>query len=488
MSEPQSAPPPADAPPSLPPVWSSPPRPPRDEGPRTAIAILAVGVLVLLVGAIVFVLLRGPGTESGALPSSTPSAASSPATSPSTEASPTETDGPSVSGTPGPSAEPTTTASADTAELAAEIAEVEAQVPPIRGLEPKEPVANRFLDEAALKEELRSSFEEDNPPEVIAGQQALYERLGLLPPDADLESLVLELLGESVAGFYDPDTKALTIVERSGAFGPLEKTTLAHEFTHALQDQYFGLDSLDFDDTSQGDRSLARLSLVEGDATLLMTLWAQQHLTPEELLELIRQSSDPEGQALLDRLPPVLVAQTLFPYTEGLEFVAALYQQGGYDAVDDAFRDPPDSTEQVIHPEWYLQRDDPVAVDLPDAAGGLGEGWKERISDTLGELNVRLWADESLASTDAEDAAEGWDGDRIALYENDGDAWAIAWVTAWDSDDDADEFAAAARQVVGSLDGEAAVIAAPGGARQVVVLLASDQLALDDLRVVISGV
>ena len=95
--------------------------------------------------------------------------------------------------------------------------------------------------------------------------------LGLLPADASLKDLDVQLLSSQVAGLYDPDTKTMDVVSKSGQLGPVEQITYAHEFDHALQDQNFGLDKLGLDDTSDSDRTLARLSLPEGDATLLMT-------------------------------------------------------------------------------------------------------------------------------------------------------------------------------------------------------------------------
>lgn len=475
---------PVAGPPSLPPVWSSPSPPPR-ERPSPWPALLGATLLAVLVGAIVLVLLGERTDPSAVGPTPTPAVTPSvPAASPSPGPTPSQPPQGTATASPSPADSPPQ-ATIDPEQLAAEIARVEAQVPPIRGLEPREEVEKRFLDAEALAAELRESFAEDNPPELVAAQQALYRRLGLLPPDADLEALVLELYGAAVAGFYDPDTGAMTVVQRSEAFGPLEKTTIAHEFTHALQDQHFDLASLGYDDPTQGDRSMARLSLVEGDATLLMSLWAQQHLTAEEILELLRQSNDPEAREILERMPPVLVEQTLFPYTQGLEFAAALHQEGGWEAIDRAFGDLPESTEQVIHPERYLDRDEPVAVVLPDLARALGEGWQERLSDTMGELNVRLWVEQALPSGEASDAAEGWDGDRIALLDDGGSAWAIGWVTAWDGSEDAAEFGAAARSAVASLGGEAAVDELAED--HVAVVLASDATVLAELRRALRG-
>jgi hypothetical protein len=465
---------PTQAPPSLQPVWSSPP--PARSRPAWITAVAVLVVIGLIVGLTVFLLLRGGDGSTGVVPtpSSSPTAT---AEGSGPTGSPTQTG----ESSPRPSASTGPLSSAEAAQLARQIAEVEAQVPPIRGLQPTAEVPKHFLDEAGLKAALRESFDEDNPAATVRAFEGLYKHLGLLPADSDLRGLILDLQGSSVAGFYDPDTDAMTIVQRGAAFGPLEKVTLAHEYTHALQDQHFRLDSLGLDVVTEGDRALGRLALIEGDATLVMSLWAQQHLTSDEILEMVQQSNDPAAQAVLARMPPILLRQTLFPYTDGLTFVSGIFQQGGFDAVDDAFAQPPDSTEQILHPERYATGEKPVAVALPAVTQALGSGWSETTTDTMGELNVQIWLQQDQGAAASRKAAEGWGGDRIGAYAGPADAWAVAWQTAWDTPSDAAEFAAGAREVIGGLEGESDLVAG-AGSDTVIVLLASDAATLDRLQ------
>jgi hypothetical protein len=461
-------------PPSLQPVWSGPPPPRSRPAWITPVAVLVV--IGLIVGLTAFLVLRGGDGSTGVAPTASPTATAA-GGSPTASGSPTQAESPSAS----PSASSGPLSSAEAAQLAREIAEVEAQVPPIRGLQPTAEVPKDFLDEAGLKAAVRESFDEDNPAATVRAFEELYKHLGLLPADSDLRGLILDLQSSSVAGFYDPDTDAMTIVQRDAAFGPLEKVTLAHEYTHALQDQHFRLDSFGLDEVTEGDRGLGRLALIEGDATLVMSLWAQQHLTPDEILEMVQQSNDPAAQAVLARMPPVLLRQTLFPYTDGLTFVSGIFQQGGFDAVDEAFADPPDSTEQILHPERYAARDEPIAVDLPAVTQALGSGWDETTTDTMGELNAQIWLQQESGANASRSAAQGWGGDRIGAYTGPSDAWAVAWHTAWDTSSDAAEFAAGAREVVGGLEGESDVLAGTGS-ETVIVLLASDAATLDRLQ------
>ena len=135
-------------------------------------------------------------------------------------------------------------------------------MPPIRQLEPKSKVPDRIVDEAGLQTDLKRFIAEAATPEEYAVQARLGERLGFFPAGTDLAATQLELLGDQVLGYYDDKRDEMTVVQRSGAFGPLERVTLAHEYAHALQDQNFDLGSLDREDLSNGDRSLARTALV----------------------------------------------------------------------------------------------------------------------------------------------------------------------------------------------------------------------------------
>src|SRR6185312_6306875 len=124
-------------------------------------------------------------------------------------------------------------------------------------------------------------------------------------------------LSGQVIGFYDPETKKMSVKSAGGAIGVAQQITFAHEYDHALQDQQFDLSKVGIDARDQGDRSLARLALVEGDATLVMTEWASTALTPAQLLQYLAQSDITGQMASLAKLPSAMRAQLMFPYTTG---------------------------------------------------------------------------------------------------------------------------------------------------------------------------
>ena len=397
--------------------------------------------------------------------------------SPSAAATPPATATPSASAPSATSAAPS--AAASPADLSATYAGIEGDVRAIRGLQAKKPVDPVVLDDAGIKKITADGFAKDNPQAVVDANERLLKGLGLLPADASLRDLYVKMLGEQVAGLYSPDDKALYVVSRSGKLGPAEKTTFAHEYTHALQDQNFDLSSLKLDEVGEGDRGTARLALVEGDATLVMTYWQIQHLSPQELLQLVGESLNPEVTGSLTEMPKVLQESLLFPYTAGLTFVQMLQATGGWDAVNAAFTNAPASTEQVMHPEKYLSHEAPVDVTLPeDLAAKMGSGWSKGLEDTLGEFQLKVWLDQVKAANgapSADQAAAGWGGDRVMLLDGPPGARAIALKTAWDTPKDAQEFAAVAGPVVDQI-GNGKVIPGADGSTVTVVLGSSPEV------------
>jgi chemotaxis methyl-accepting protein methylase len=274
---------------------------------------------------------------------------------------------------------------------------------------------------------------------------------------------------------FSPEDDELYVVSRSGGLGVSERVTYSHEYTHALQDQHFDLESFELDTVGQGDRSLGRLALIEGDATVAMTFWLQQHLTATEQVALVQEALDPEALEVLEKMPPILRESLTFPYQDGLTFVLRLFGQGGWDAVNAAFARPPASTEQVLHPEKYDSNEAPIAVDLPDdLASRMGSGWKVSLEDTLGEFQLAIWLRGALRRVvPANEAAGGWGGDRIAVLEGPNGAWGLGLVTEWDTVGDATEFADAANEAIGTLSSEVS-IGHQTGSTTVTLLFASD--------------
>ena len=175
-------------------------------------------------------------------------------------------------------------------------------------------------------------------------------------------------------------------------------------------------------------------------------------------------------------MPPLVARQLTFPYEDGLAFASGLFGQGGWAAVDAAFASPPDSTEQIIHPEKYTSREKPINVAAPIKAKALGRGWSEATQDTIGELGTAVWLEPTAGKRAAGDAAAGWGGDRVVLLEGPDDGWLVAWQTSWDTPADADAFAVAAQAHVATLANPATVVHVPGSSDVQVRIASSGEL------------
>lgn len=344
--------------------------------------------------------------------------------------------------TPGPVATPAAPA-APVPTIAASVPDrlllqqIEDQVAVLRGLQPKGQVPVRFLDQAELQQYFVDRFNQDYLPRERESDQKLLATLGLIKPNESVVQILLDVLQEQVIGVYNQDDKIMYMVTDRAQFGPDEKATFAHEYTHALQDQYFDLTRLAPKHPTNDDKSLAIQALTEGDATLMQRLWAQEKMTQDEINQLGQGGADSK----LFSAPLFLREQLLFPYSDGFNFIRQIYQTSGYAGVDEVFRNPPDSTEQILHPDKYRAHEKPVEVTLPDlsAQGNLGAGWRTINSNVFGELDLRLILTQLTTSVRGVRGASGWGGDRWALLEKDGQQ-ALVIKSIWDTESDARNF------------------------------------------------
>jgi len=316
------------------------------------------------------------------------------------------------------------------------VRQIETDVAALRGLQPRASVPLRFLDQQALQRYFVDKFNRDYLPNERESDQKLLSTLGVINSSETVVQILLDVLQEQIIGIYDQDDKTMYLVADNGQFGPDEKGTFAHEYVHALQDQYFDLTTLAPKHPQNDDRSLAILALTEGDATLMQRLWAQKSLTADE----INQLGQGSPMSKLLSTPLFLREQLLFPYTDGFNFMRQIYQANGSAGIDDVFRNPPESTAQILHMDKYRNHVAPVEVNLPDLeAGGLGAGWHTIKSNVLGELDVRLILTQLTDSTRGVRGASGWAGDRWQLLEKDG-RQALVVKSVWDSDNEARTF------------------------------------------------
>ncbi|MEO6458002.1 MAG: hypothetical protein ABIO92_06980 [Chloroflexia bacterium] len=332
------------------------------------------------------------------------------------------------------------TVSAGSAGENEQVLEVEADASAVRELKAKEDVTETFITRDQLRTNLIRDIDEDYPQDE-AKRDALELWLMRLSEDRDLDlhQLFIDLYTENIAGYYDSEENKLFVLGNQKQLSPQARETLAHEFVHSLQDQHFDLDKLLPEDSQDDDRSLAIRSLVEGDATLAGIMYAYRHFTKEEFEEMLAESSNNPSD-VIDRVPVYIRNGLLFPYDAGATFVGNLIEEGGFDRVNKALADPPISSEQILHPDKYLQtpRDEPLPVMIPPLTSTLGTGWTYKDSGTLGEFDFAEILRENGAGAPA-DSADGWGGGKYDLYQNGNNA--LLFIDSrWDTASEANEF------------------------------------------------
>ena len=326
------------------------------------------------------------------------------------------------------------------AEPATPIATIERRVEAIRRLRFESPPRPAEVSARQAQRDGLEDLDRSYPEGKRRADEEVLKLLGLLEPGVDLRDVSATIFGQGVAGYYDPRTKRLRVVKGAQTENRvLNEITLAHELTHALEDQRF---KLDLESSSSDDAGLANLALVEGSATAVMFTYAERHFSAEQTLGGLLSSL---GQDTGD-LPPFIEAQLIFPYIQGMEVVQRLHEAGGWGVVNAAYRfRPPASSEQVMHPDKYLRVEQPETVRL-DARTALGDGWRRLAGGVWGE-----WATGELLGNPS--AAEDWGGDRYELWQRgsgdcdapcrDRDALVMRW--RWDTKQAAQRFEAALR-------------------------------------------
>ncbi|MGH2687582.1 MAG: hypothetical protein ACRDKW_02065, partial [Actinomycetota bacterium] len=299
-------------------------------------------------------------------------------------------------------------------DQAALLEQIRIQVGAIRELGWKKKPSIHILPREAFAERLRAARASDEPEPAVS-DGAILELLGLIPQGTDYDAVEEQLSDAQVAGFYDTETKEIVVPQGSGPVGARSLMTLAHELEHALVDQHFRFGER-FDELAEQDRdedAAALRALVEGDARLVEYAWADRHLTSEEVLTAMLGGDDDEGRpSIPDDVPSFLLEASAFPYKAGRDFVRHLHRAGGFVAVDQAFREPPRSTSEILHPELYPLPAEPEAVPLPDPAPA---GCRTERSGVLGEWEMREVLEVQPSATAAAAAVAGWRGDAFGM-------------------------------------------------------------------------
>ncbi|HNT18420.1 MAG TPA: hypothetical protein PK747_08670 [Acidobacteriota bacterium] len=337
-----------------------------------------------------------------------------------------------------------------------DIEKLRAETEEIRGLKFRSPVEVTRLGGKQMREVVLRELDSDLPPRELAVREKALKAFGLLPPGADLRKAMESLLGDQAAGIYDPRKKKLYVREDAekaegdplfdmASLLDMGEFFVIHEMAHALADQHFDLlKSLALDEKGNDDRLAAAMAAAEGDATLTMfSAMAKRFGLSEGDISALHEFTDARsvlGEFIGADVPRFLAETLLFSYLKGMSFVREV-SGGRTGALDRIYREPPASTEQVLHPAKYIRKDDPpkrVSV------GGENIPGADPVSEgTWGEFATGLILEEwGAGEASSLKASEGWGGDRYIVFEKKGGGMLFVWKTIWDTEKDAREFEA----------------------------------------------
>lgn len=306
------------------------------------------------------------------------------------------------------------------------------QVETKRALSPRAEIPLSFLTQQEMTAMLQQLYAE----RTLESELEPYAALDLAPEGP----VSFEVY--TPAGIYVREQEQLYVSTDQPEGDGNAQTLLAHAYVHALQDQHFDLEAMD-DRTNTIDEALAAEALIAGDATLATALYSHRDLASADwdaLTALIMKAEHPLYSGQLEASEAWQHLKR-FPNQEGRTFVSDLFEAGGWEAVNRAYTEPPRSTEQILHPVRYLeQRDEPTQVIVPDVGRALGEEWHLTVEETLGELIVGLYLNTELSGQRARQAAAGWDGDTLVVWERETGRQVVVWRLVWDSSADAREF------------------------------------------------
>lgn len=406
---------------------------------RQRLVLTALGTAVVVVFAMLgYAVATTPrGGPFPAIAPPTPTTTRSPGVTPSPSLPPTSTSPPSPTPSPTSAATPTRGVPLSQIQSARAVHEVGRILASVRELPAVEQIAVTFPTEHEVAVFLLQKYQEDPPQADLP----VYAALGLIPRLDPLPLPDVTTQADHVSSLYLPAGQQILLVAGRGPATPDDELALVHALAHALQDRAFGLEGL-LPCRPTTDSALALQALIEGDAVLTTAHYANAAQDSAAMDHLGRMAADAEeptyaplaDSALFDLL-------RAFPYVQGARWAAALQEAGGWDALDRAYARVPCSTEQILHPERYVD-DEPVEdPTIPDLQSILGEGWRLVQEDTLGEwllgLHLAAYLDDDAL---AEQAAGGWAGDRFALWEGPDGEQVLVWRTVWDSRDEAVEF------------------------------------------------
>src|SRR5678816_4499612 len=307
---------------------------------------------------------------------------------------------------PKTTAQTTATANAQNAAIVSTTAAMLKETSELRELSILKAVKSGAQSRTDIERMVIKNLDTETTPAEMHAAEVLLKAFGLAPQTFAYRSFLFLLLTEQVAGYYDPKAQQFYLADWIELEG--QKPVMAHELTHALQDQHFNLKRFENWPKGDSDAELAAHALIEGDATLAMTLYMAKN--PLVALAFIRSLGAQEvASEQFKQAPRALRESLLFPYEEGSAWATQLYKRGGWEMVSQAFTKLPQSSEQILHADKYFAYEAPQKLSLPEFKTMLGPTWKRLDYDVNGEWGCYLILEEFLSDTsESKRASAGW--------------------------------------------------------------------------------
>ena len=433
-------------------------------GVAAAVVIAAVAAVVVLSGGDGDEGEGGAGTGAPSAPAQAAAAggagaaaaAQAAATGEGGAASPTGTEAPGAAtgaAAAEPTAEPTATPVPAPTVVAMTFAEVQdlinqthSNVNKVREISLDGQIATEFVERSELENITRGFFRRTAIRDQIFEAEQLYKTLDMMAENQDLEEILLAIQLQQVFALFDDVSDKLYVTSDATSIGALQELGIAAAYMAGVQQQMFDVAAMrqsarEIDE----DQFRAVSAMIVGDVAQVATGYIGSYFSREQVAEL--QEPIPDNKLLA--APDVVQKANRFQRREGVTFIAELFGEAGWEGVNAAYENPPLSTEQVLHPEKYLEGEEPHVTTMPNIAADMGRGWEQVSANTMGEFLLRTYLEEQLDNNQAEEAAAGWGGDRYSLLSGPEAARLLVMQIRWDNIEDSKEFFDAYKLFVG---------------------------------------
>lgn len=304
-------------------------------------------------------------------------------------------------------------------EFAAAVDDVLQEMSHVTGLRLRTPLKKTLRSREEIRAYVIRQMDEDKNPQQRYADARAAEAFGLLPRNFDMDHFMIDLLTEQIAGLYDPKAQEFYIAD----WIPLaaQKPVMAHELTHALEDQYFHIEDWSKAVQTNGDATMARDAVLEGSAMAAMVDFqlkdVGRSLKDLPAFDPSLLVGDLASTPKLQEAPPFIKDALMFPYLSGLTFTAANLRNNGWSILASLFAKPPLSTQQILHPELYKSGKTPKVVVVPSFEKWIGPDWTKLEDDTMGEFGWQEVLKQFIDADNANALAERWEGDHYIVYE-----------------------------------------------------------------------